>query len=110
MSIPANRALVPFRPFLIVRVAEFDDEPAEIRTAASREDCERALFDWIEESVVPNEISGGSFNPGGGCYIFTASEYGELRHQRTERPNGGCHFGPWTEQARPAADNDPWPF
>ena len=109
MSIPANRALVPFRPFMIVRVAAFDDEePAEIRTYASREDCERGLFDWIGESVYRDEVSGGCWNPGEGCYVFAASEHGELRHWRYEGPEGGSQFGPWPDEA--CGPDAPVPF
>ena len=86
MPIPASHALVPFRPFMTVRVAEFDDEPAAFRTYATREDCERDLFDWIAESVIPDDISCGCFNPGEGWYTFTACEHGELRHRRGEYP------------------------
>ena len=114
MPIPANRALVPFRPFTIVRVAGFDDEPAKIRNCDSREDCERVLFDWIEESVVRDGISGGWFNSGEGCYTFAACEHGELRHWRYECPQGGSHFGPWPEEEeaalRRASAGRPWPF
>ena len=114
MSIPANRALAPYRPFRIVRAAAFDDEPAEIRSYASREACERGLFDWIAESVVPDDISGGSWNRGEGWYVFAASEHGELRHWRYEGPEGGSHFGPWPEEEeaarRRATADQPWPF
>jgi len=115
MPIPANRALVPFRPFMIVRVADYDEEPAEIRTYASREACERGLFDWIGESVVHDEISGGAFDPGSGWYTFAACENGEVRHWRSECPQGiRCHFGPWPEEEeaalRRATAGLPWPF
>ena len=113
MPIPASRALVPFRPFMTVRVAEFGDEPAAFRTYATREDCERDLFDWIAESVIHDEIYGGFFNPGEGCYTFTACEHGELRHRRGEYPDGGWHFGPWPEEAearrRLTMADCPWP-
>ena len=99
MPIPASRALVPFRPFMTVRVGGYDDEPAGIRTYANRQECEEDLSDWIAASVIPDGISGGCFNPGQGWYTFTACEHGELRHRRGEYPDGGWHFGPWPEEA-----------
>ena len=113
MPIPSNQALVPHRPFMTVRVADFDDEPAELRTYASREACEADLLDWICESVIPDEISGGAWDPGDGWYTFAAYEAGELRHQRTEHPDGGFHFGPWAEEAFAASIDSAggrWPF
>ncbi len=114
MPIPDNRALVPYRPFMTVRAADFHEEPAELRTYASREACENDLFAWISESVIPNEVSGGSYNPGHGWYTFASYENGEIRHQRREHPEGLCyHFGPWAEDAFAAStDNSggPWPF
>ncbi len=76
---------------------------------------ERDLFDWIYDSVILDEISGGSFNPGEGCYTFAACEHGALRHWRREHPDGGNHFGPWPEEAearlqRAIADSPCPPF
>ena len=114
MPIPANRALVPYRPFMTVRVADFDEEPAEIRTYASREACETDLFDWISESVIPDEIDDGYCVKGEGWYTFAAYENGELRHQRSEHPEGLCNlFGPWPEEAFASwigNDRRPFPF
>ena len=113
MTIPANQALVPYRPFMTVCAAEFDDS-ATIRTYATREACEDDLYAWADALVGPYEPFGW-FTPPGVCeYVFAAYEHGELRHWRCEGPQGGSHFGPWPEEEeaalRRATADQPWPF